>query len=248
MNRTDGRIDSPQGHYDKFVGDDKTSFIEGHGNSRLDFAPGGGAASGYRQLLPKFPRHEPSESFLTPDLAKDERPKQKCRGKGKAPKVTKFGRQSVVDAEPTAGDEKSAPTPRQRKHIAVERVDKTPPVLKASGLHFSSIAEARQLTQGLKWGPREDETLPKTQQDRESIVLRLFAAIQDMSDVKDKVSGAMFRNRWLGIPTEEPLGEEEAAPREATGAFYDAWDKERICWEILVSKKIYTSVPALTVH
>jgi hypothetical protein len=116
------------------------------------------------------------------------------------------------------------------------------PSLKPSGLYFSSVTEARQVVQGLNWDPRPDDSLPQNQQEREAIIHELFDAMQDMSVVQDKKSGLTLKKRWVRSEAadkmedeggEEPEG--EAEQHVASDAFYQRWQKEKICWEILVS-------------
>jgi hypothetical protein len=179
-----------------------------------------------------------------PPSPDDKQLKHKVRGKDKISQATRSGGRKTVDTGSVTGNQKLAPLPREEQNGSinkVQKVKKTPPPLKPSGLYFSSAAEARQSTQGLKWDPRDDDTLPKTQEDREAIVARLLAAMQDMSEFQDK-KGPMFNNRWVGPPLEEPdeMPEEQgkAAPREATDKHYTRWDKEAVCWAILVSTDV----------
>jgi hypothetical protein len=111
--------------------------------------------------------------------------------------------------------------------------------LKAHGLCFDNLEEARRLVQGLDWPPREDDSLPETDPERVAIALDLVDAMQDLSDVKDKIDGASLIHRWLGVPTEDPEdaagAEGEAKQRTATDEYYSLPSKHRVCLELVVS-------------
>jgi hypothetical protein len=146
-----------------------------------------------------------------------------------------------VTTEETASKENGVKR-RTTQADQTDDVETSVPSLKPSGLYFSSVTEARQVVQGLNWGPHPDDTLPQSQQEREAIVHKLLAAMQDMSVVQDKMSGLMLKKRWLGGAVvgkvKDEDGEEsqnEVEQRVASDAFYQRWQKERICWEIVVS-------------
>jgi hypothetical protein len=253
------RIPRPQGRYEELKSEDRTGSIDDHSNLNLDLALDG-AVSGSGGAAPRDWHNDSMEGPPSPD---DKHFKREGRGKDKIPRATRSGGRKTVDTAPAIGNQKLASLPPEKQDDSInevqkakksEKTKKPPPPLKPSGLYFSSAVEARQSTQGLKWGPREDETLPKTQKEREAIVARLLAAIQDMGDFQDK-EGPMFKNRWVGPPLEEPDGMSgergEAAPREATDKHYHRWDKEAVCWDILVStdvRRTYMESNSLTGH
>jgi hypothetical protein len=134
---------------------------------------------------------------------------------------------------------KPARKPRKKKQDKAPKVQKPAPLLKAHGLCFDNLEEARRLVQGLDWPPREDDSLPETDPERVAIALDLVDAMQDLSDVKDKIDGASLIHRWLGIPTEDPEdaagAEGEAKQRTATDEYYSLPSKHRVCLELVVS-------------
>ncbi|KAI4703887.1 hypothetical protein J4E81_000951 [Alternaria sp. BMP 2799] len=117
--------------------------------------------------------------------------------------------------------------------------------LNSFGLYFTEVTEARQKARGLDWPPREDETLPNTKEERIAVVRKLFTAIQDTSDIQDKMSSPMLKKRWLaesaGESSKEGVGnagETKRTQKIATNTVYKPWVKERLCWDILVSLAI----------
>ncbi|KAI4650675.1 hypothetical protein J4E93_003032 [Alternaria ventricosa] len=114
--------------------------------------------------------------------------------------------------------------------------------LNSFGLYFTEVTEARQKARGLDWPPRKDETLPNTKEERIAVVRKLFTAIQDTSDIQDKMSSPMLKKRWLAESVEESgedrvgnAGETKPKQNIATNTVYKPWVKERLCWDILVS-------------
>lgn len=145
----------------------------------------------------------------------------------------------------------SGKKPRRKSQKQVNEVNEPPsPPLRSSGLYFSDVRHSRQQVNGLSWGPRLDDTLPTSQEEREAIVKELFIAMQDMSSIQDKKSGLMLKKRWLGeaksadtVESSENGGdarvdESEAAQRVASNEVYKPWVKERVCWELLVSGSV----------
>jgi hypothetical protein len=93
-----------------------------------------------------------------------------------------------------------------------------PPMLNKHGMYYGDYEDASKKPEGhLNWPPRDDKTLPRTPEDRRTTVKELLAAMNDMSDCKDK-AGAVFKKHWVDKP-----------------AFYEPWRREKLCWEIVVS-------------
>jgi hypothetical protein len=83
-------------------------------------------------------------------------------------------------------------------------------------MYYGNYEDASKKPEGrLNWPPRDDKMLPKTPEDRRKTVKELLAAMNDMSDCKDK-AGAVFKKRWVDKP-----------------AFYEPWRREKLCWEIV---------------
>jgi hypothetical protein len=110
-----------------------------------------------------------------------------------------------------------------------------PPPLNKHGMYFDSFGEAISTMRGLNWPPKLDRTLPVSDAARRAIVKELHAAIDDMSDCKDKV-GSIFKKRWLGGKEPDVAAPEhaEAGAAPASDKFYHPWLKEKTCWKILV--------------
>jgi hypothetical protein len=152
----------------------------------------------------------------------------------------------MIQARPSASTEtagiSSVRNPAAEKAQSQDPFGRQAPPLKSSGLYFSSLVEAHQVVHGLNWPPRHDDTLPKTLEERERYVSQLFNAMQDMSDIHDKQSGAMFQKRWLGEVVDQAVEDEDGNTNEtrptlhlASDAVYKPWEKEYICWDIVVS-------------
>jgi len=99
--------------------------------------------------------------------------------------------------------------------------------LNSFGLYFTEVTEARQKARGLDWPPREDETLPNTKEERIAVVRKLFTAIQDTSDIQDKMSSPMLKKRWLAESAGESskdgvgnTGETKRTQKIATNTVY----------------------------
>jgi hypothetical protein len=160
----------------------------------------------------------------------------------------------MIQARPSASTE-TAGISSVRNSAAEKAQSQDPfgrqaPPLKSSGLYFSSLAEAHQVVHGLNWPPRHDDTLPKTLEERERYVSQLFNAMQDMSDIHDKQSGAMFQKRWLGEVVDQAVENEDRNTNEtrptlhlASDAVYKPWEKEYICWDIVVSESYPVAGP-----
>ena len=66
--------------------------------------------------------------------------------------------------------------------------------------------------------PAEDSTIPKTDDDRKQIALRLKFGMNNRTNMKDRNTKA-FQLRW----------------RDQNKPFYEEKNMEKVCWEILVS-------------
>ncbi|KAF2273060.1 uncharacterized protein EI97DRAFT_188424 [Westerdykella ornata] len=97
-------------------------------------------------------------------------------------------------------------------------------------LMFSSYEEADRACPGPAWTPvRPDNTLPKTQQDRVQIVIRLLEALQNRTDVHDR-AGSVYGSRWQ--------------KKDRAGNFVDYYDPaimEKVCWDVLkIAEEMHT--------
>ncbi|KAI4939614.1 uncharacterized protein J4E92_000900 [Alternaria infectoria] len=129
-----------------------------------------------------------------------------------------------------------------KPNVNAKKTKRQAPPLQSFGLYFTEVTEARQKARGLDWPPHEDETLPNTKEERIAVVRKLFTAIQDTSDIQDKMSSPMLKKRWLAESAGESskdvvgnAGETKRTQKIATNTVYKPWVKERLCWDILVS-------------
>jgi hypothetical protein len=135
--------------------------------------------------------------------------------------------------------------PRRSKNVAEKESAKAkdaPPTLNEYGMYYGSFEEASQNLKGLNWPPRIDETLPASPADRRVIVKEPHAAMNDMSDFQDKL-GPVFKKRWLNEQSgpDHDGGDNDNADSVQglltdIDSFYEPWRKEKMCWEILVSR------------
>jgi len=134
---------------------------------------------------------------------------------------------------------------KMKINMNTKKTKQQAPPLNSFGLYFTEVTEAHQKARRLDWPPREDESLPETKEERIAVVRKLFTAIQDTSDIQDKLSSPMLKKRWLaenvGESGEDRVGNAgETKPKQkiATNTVYKPWVKERLCWDILVSSAI----------
>jgi hypothetical protein len=161
-----------------------------------------------------------SKADITAGNAADQEVKPK--GPIKRRKVTKKAAQALIKTAKKTDTEVS---------LEAAVPVKVPPPLNKHGMYFDIFEEATSTMRGLNWPPKLDHTLPVSNAARRAIVKEFHAAIDDMSDYKDKV-GSIFKKRWLG-------GEEPDVPGAAPASdkFYHPWLKEKTCWKLLVSQQ-----------
>jgi hypothetical protein len=113
----------------------------------------------------------------------------------------------------------------------------------SSGLTYSSLAHARaviaQRNVEHDWQPdREDQTIPRTNQQREAYVLQLLNAMNDTSEARDsKGKNTPFNNRWV-------------LRSHNKNHFYKMDEIEAVCWDILdLAERLHAHGPiALSIY
>jgi len=142
-----------------------------------------------------------------------------------------------------------------KPNVNAKKTKRQAPPLNSFGLYFTEVTEARQKARGLDWPPREDESLPNTKEGRIAVVRKLFTAIQDTSDIQDKMSSPMLKKRWLAESVGESgedragnAGETKPKQKIATNTVYKPWVKERLCWDILVSFAMAYAITGANMH
>jgi hypothetical protein len=109
-----------------------------------------------------------------------------------------------------------------------------PPTQPSDGLLFTSFAEAQATIVVRGWrSPSSDITIPTTDFQRQEVVLRLLAAINNIEDVYDAQGGQSFRKRWL-------------APLDGASVYYRDTDKEQVAWDILsLAESLHLNGPSV---
>jgi hypothetical protein len=96
-------------------------------------------------------------------------------------------------------------------------------------LHFGSSEHAAAACKGPDWKPvSPDPTVPKDDEERKAIVKRLFKAMLNRENNRDKTDGPVYISRW--------------GQKNGDGSFkpyYALEHMEKVCWDILVSLQMY---------
>tara|TARA_R110002003_G_scaffold1868_8_gene23638 strand:+ start:2466 stop:4412 length:1947 start_codon:yes stop_codon:yes gene_type:complete len=132
--------------------------------------------------------------------------------------------------------------PQQRKDAQMEPEQFQQPA-SSSGLTYSSLAHARAVIAQRHvehdWQPdREDQTIPRTNQQREAYVLQLLNAMNDTSEARDsKGKNTPFNNRWV-------------LRSHNNNHFYKMDEMEAVCWDILdLAERLHAHGPiALSIY
>lgn len=89
----------------------------------------------------------------------------------------------------------------------------------SNGLCFQTLAEAAVPMSALQWRPpRNDKTIPQTDEEHRAVTRQLVTAFKDMSSAKDTMGNA-YRKRLTPGSTE----------------YYSDWAIEACAWDVLVS-------------
>jgi hypothetical protein len=132
--------------------------------------------------------------------------------------------------------------PQQRKDAQMDPEQFQRPA-SSSGLTYSSLAHARaviaQRPVEHDWQPdHEDQTIPRTNQQREAYVLQLLNAMNDTSEARDsKGKNTPFNNRWVLRSHDQ-------------NHFYKMDEMEAVCWDILdLAERLHAHGPiALSIY
>ncbi|KAI4709434.1 hypothetical protein J4E89_005450 [Alternaria sp. Ai002NY15] len=207
-----------------------------------DASPAGHCNNGDRRWKEYVPRARASRQSEEAPLVHSPVQSRKAETKTKS-RILEIEEQEEPPA--TVGGAKhrdSVHKTEMKPNVNAKKTKRQAPPLKSFGLYFTEVTEARQKARGLDWPPREDETLPNTKEERIAVVRKLFTAIQDTSDIQDKMSSPMLKKRWLAESAGESskdvvgnAGETKRTQKIATNTVYKPWVKERLCWDILVS-------------
>jgi hypothetical protein len=146
---------------------------------------------------------------LTPDKTPSPPGKRKlAEGKQKAPS----GLKSPGSASPSVAISKSPKHPINQE-IAMD---------KRTGLCFHNSREAKASMDHAQWhAPKDDSTIPQTDEQECVIVKQLVDAFKDMTDAKDTEDNA-YRKRFT--------------PGNDNDKFYSDWAIEACAWDVLVSE------------
>lgn len=109
----------------------------------------------------------------------------------------------------------SSPSKILDQDLLPQQNQEAPGALLPDGLYFSNLDAAMSSIPPPTWHcPRNDNSIPTTDTERQQWVLKLLTALTNTDNVNDKPSKA-FTKHWLN-PT-----------------YYTATDKEILCWKIL---------------